>query len=248
MSTCWPIDEACCSDFAGYDSSVQDRATALAGATLRSLTLYQVGGCPITVRPCVTGSCGPSALWLTGSFFPVNWSGSWTNCVCVGDCLHNGLNLASLGFGGVVGPVDEVKIDGRVLDPDEYAIADTYLLRTNGQPWPSAQDMTLADTEVGTWSVTYLPAHPVDELGEYAAGILACEYAKACSGQACRLPESVVSITRAGIQMTLAPGSFPGGFTGIGEVDSYLRRWNPHGLKTPAEVYIPRSRAAAWRV
>src|SRR6478735_11762564 len=172
MSTCWPIDEACCSEFASYDTSVQERAEALAGSTLRSLTLYQVGGCPITVRPCVTGSCAPPAMWLSGAFYPVNWSGTWTNCGCAGVCIHNGLDLATLGFGGIVGPIDEVRIDGEVLLESEYAVLDTYLVRTDGQPWPRAQDMTQPDTEVGTWSITYLPAHPVDELGEYAAGIL----------------------------------------------------------------------------
>ena len=32
---------------------VQDRAPGLASATLRRLTGYRVGGCPITVRPCM---------------------------------------------------------------------------------------------------------------------------------------------------------------------------------------------------
>lgn len=53
MADCWPIDLACSAEeWARYSESVQERAKALAVQTIRRLTGYRVGGCPVKVRPC----------------------------------------------------------------------------------------------------------------------------------------------------------------------------------------------------
>lgn len=244
---CWPVDTGCCSGFDDYDVEVQDRAIALATTTLRALTGFQVGGCPRTVRPCTTGcdSMSGSAAFYDGSFYPLNWNGTWTNCGCGGGCIHNGIELPR-----PVGRVDRVTIDGVDLAEDEYRIIDgSILIRTNGEPWPTTQDMTKPDTEVGTWSITYLNAYPVDANGAYAAGVLACEYAKACSGGSCSLPSGVREIARQGVTMTITPGAFPNGMTGIRSVDAYIRVFNPFGLAVPSTVYVPgrRKRFLTWQ-
>jgi hypothetical protein len=43
----------------------------------------------------------------------------------------------------------------------------------------------------------------------------------------------VTQVVRNGVTVTLAPGSFPNGKTGVREVDAYLERWNPSGRRGP---------------
>ena len=238
---CWPIDEGCCSDWANYAPEVQDRAIAMATQTMRALTAYRVGGCPITVRPCKLGCVQASATWFyfNGSFYPTIVNGQWVNsCGCHSDCACSAMEQIALP--APVGEVEEVRLDGSVLSPSAYRVDNGHLLvRLDGGVWPTCQVMDAPDTEAGTFSVTYLNAYPVDGLGAYAAGVLACEYAKACSGAKCRLPSGVTDISRAGVTMTITTGLFPGGVTGIREVDTYLLRWNPNGLRMPPRVWSP---------
>jgi hypothetical protein len=235
---CWPIDEGCCDDFDNYAPSVRNRAKVLAAQTMRALTAGRVGGCSTKVRPCSAAYCdGAGVYWEQGYLRPVNWSGTWTNmaCGCLNACYHgNGIELQ-----GPVGRVDEVKIDGVVLAPTAYYVNGRHLYRTDGTAWPSTQNMTVPDTQPGTFSVTYLRAYPVDGLGAYAAGVLACEFAKACSGGKCRLPSGVTEISRAGVTMTIASGAFPDGLTGIREVDAYIMAWNPNRVRQASAVWSP---------
>ena len=240
--SCWPVDTTVCDELTSLDAAKRDVAVALAAQTMRALTGYQVGGCPGTLRPCsVACAAGsPGWHWVNGTFVPVNLSGTWVNvtCGCGWDCKHPA--GTSVRLPGVVSYIEEVKVDGVVLAPTAYRVDNGNLLvRTDGQGWPTTQDMGKADTEVGTWSVTYGTGVPVDALGAHVAGMLACEYAKALGGKACSLPKSVTTITRQGITMQITPGAFPEGLTGIPAVDAYIVRWNPYRLKTPPEVWTP---------
>lgn len=236
---CWPLDDSCCAEFATYPQDVQDRATALAGMTLRMLTAYRVGGCPVTVRPCRKVCEGYIPYYTGQPFGPYNWNGVWFNCTCGGQTCGCGA-LCQLELPRPIGAVEEVKIDGKVLDPWTYRVDEgRWLVRLDGECWPDCQDLALADTEVGTFSVTYLNAIPVDSLGKYAGGVLACEYAKACAGGKCRLPSGVTSVVRQGVSYEIAAGSFPGGATGIREVDTWIARYNPNHLRTQPAVWTP---------
>lgn len=236
---CWPIDQSCCPEFEDYDFDVQDRAVAFAGATLRMLTAYRVGGCPITVRPCRSVCAGWDPFYSPWAFSPTNWSGTWYNCVCRQDQCGCG-SLCQLELPRPVGPVSQVKVDGQVLAASSYRVDNgMWLVRTDGQCWPDCQDLAKPDTEVGTFSVTYLNAIEVGGLGQYVAGILACEFAKACTGGKCRLPAGVTSITRQGISMDLSMGAFPGGITGIREVDLFVATYNPNHLAMTPTVWTP---------
>jgi hypothetical protein len=238
-SSCWPVDLSCCADFDSYSTTIQARAKALAGATLRSLTAYRVGGCPITVRPCRSICSDASFAFGGGSFTPINWNGTWFNCTCNQDTCGCGA-LCQLELPRPVGTVSQVKVDGLVLDPSKYRVDNgRWLVRTDAGCWPDCQDLAKPDTAVGTFSVTYLNAIPVDALGQYAAGVLACEYAKACQGVKCRLPAGVTSITRQGISMDLVRGVFPDGLTGITEVDIWVSTINPNHLSMAPTVWAP---------
>jgi hypothetical protein len=236
----WTLDEGCLGDeWETAEPAVKLRATSLAVDTLRRLTAYRVGGCPITVRPEQESRCCyfiPDMLepWMRPG---VNEHGQWINCSNQRVSSRNEVALPP-----PVGRIDEVKVDGVVVPSTDYRVDDGRLLvwqGTGDAPWPQTQDVTLADTEPGTFSVTYLNAHEVDGGGQYAAAILANEYAKACGGRKCRLPSGVTSIVRQGITMEIASGAFPGGLTGIREVDAWIALWNPDHLSRGATVWSP---------
>ncbi len=244
-SSCpWPVDPACLGD--AWDDlahEVQERATLLASETLRRLTGYRVGGCPVTVRPCKASCAGVTLMpfYSGGPFFPhVTVGGMWVNsCGCTTDCSCEALCTVNLPT--PIGTIYSVKVDGTVVDPGDYTILRDQLTWIGGGdcPWPVCQDLSLADDQPGTFSVTYLNAWPVDTLGAYAAGVLAFEYAQACQGNKCRLPSNVTSLTRQGVTMDIATGSFPGGFTGIREVDAFIAIWNPAGRREQTRVWSP---------
>lgn len=244
-ATCWPFDFSCCPDWDSYSPVIQGHAEALAGMTMRMLTGYQVGGCPVTVRPCLSRCM--EGTWQqaivppgSGVFSPyINANGAWVNgCGCVRDCSCT--SLCEVRLPPPVGWVGQVTIDGAVLDSSAYRVDnDSLLVRTDGECWPTCQDMNVDIDEVGSFAVTYLNANLVDKVGAVAGGVLACEFAKACGTGKCRLPSGVTEIVRQGITMTIDTGLFPGMRTRISEVDAYLERWNPYGNRQAPTVYSP---------
>lgn len=238
--TCWsPLDTSCCAtEWDAYSPEIQQRAEALAVGTLRALTGYRIGGCPVTVRPC-RSVCAAAidGLMFGWNTVPINWSGAWFNCMCVEATCGCGA-LCEVELPGPVGSIEQVLVDGVSLDPSAYRVDEgRFLVRTDGTCWPDCQDLAQDTTAVGTFAVTYVQGLAVDTLGQYAAGLLACEYAKACSGAKCRLPGGVTDITRQGISMRIE--AFPGGLTGIREVDAYVAIVNPNHLTQPSTVWTP---------
>lgn len=200
-------------------------AEAYAGSTLRALTLYRVGGEPITVTPS-SPQCRRRTADLYGVLPDEHFRGCWCDhgsCGCA-DTPHVLLDAP-------VGRIDEVRIDGVVLPAEAYHVADgNKLVRTDGKSWPSCHGWN--------FTVTYLNAYPVDIMGSHVGGLLAMEFLKALRGdKKCRLPAGVTSITRAGISMEVKADMFDGGLTGISEVDAWVRQWNPHGQKVRTGVY-----------
>lgn len=243
----WPIDPACAGDeWDTLEPEVQDRALALASATLTRLTGGRVGNCPITVRPCK-----PAKAWAYGlpmfsegrAFYPTLLeSGAWINVGCCNTTACACTAVCSIMLPRPVTRVVEVKVDGEVVPPENYFLSGGNMLAWRGTgpcPFKASQDLSLPDTEPGTYSIKYLNTHPVDSVGACAAGILAMEYAKAAKGQKCRLPNNVTAVTRQGITMELAAGSFPDGLTGIREVDAFIALWNPGGLSASPRVWSP---------
>jgi hypothetical protein len=255
---CWPVDHSCTPDWGTlYDQTVRDRADALAIQTLRTLTGFRVGGCPVMLRPCRRSCEIPTYMTFplmgswgagTGGWWPVLVGGQWLNIGCGGCGRYDGCNcgrlceilftfdISSLAVTG------NVWIDGGVLDPSAYRVDNgNRLTRIDGECWPECQDLTKPVTEDGTFGVEVFSGIPVDGLGAYAAGVLAAEYAKACNGDTCALPAGVTSIVRQGVSLQIASegGAFPGGLTGIRVVDSFIRRWNPHALVEAPMVWSP---------
>jgi hypothetical protein len=248
-TTCYPVDWSCADPvwFEDLDPALQRRAEALAWSTLRALTAYQVGNCPMTVRPCARRCLQPSTWYDTGRTLldPTVRDGSWVNvsCGCTTPCSCS--YVPTVVLPGPVGRVDEVIVDGVVLDPSSYRVDNgNELVRTDGQDWPACQDMTADCGEPGSFCVTYVRGHVPDEVGCWVAGLLATEFAKACGGGKCRLPAGVTQVTRQGVSFTIASGAFPGGLTGMREVDAYVLGFNPNHLTQPPTVSSPDLRPA----
>lgn len=245
-ATCWPVDWGCYPDADDLDPVIRDRSEALAVQTLRVLSLGAVGNCPITVRPCAE-RCIPSGWtvapvtsgggWMQPVMLP---TGAWINVLC--GCRRSPCSCYSVSevvLPGPVGEVTEVLIDGATLDPTAYRVDNgNRLVRTDGGSWPFTQDMS-KDSGEGTFMVTYRRGAKPDGLAAYVAGVLAAEFAKACTGGTCRLPKGVTSVVRAGVSMEIATGNFPNGTTGIREVDAWLIAYNPYGVRVPAAVFSP---------
>lgn len=240
----WPMDPACLTpEWEALDDDVKYRAHALASSTLHRLTGRRVGVCPITVRPCKpTVACGvPYYDSPYGTFRPgMDLNGAWINsCGCTTPCGHQ--NICEVKLPAPVGRVDEVKVDGAVVPSTDYRVDGNMLVYTGAGDclWPSTQDLSASDSEPNTFSVTYLNAYPVDSIGAYAAGVLALEFSKACTGGKCRLPAGVTTVIRQGVTLEITTGVFADGFTGIREVDSYIALWNPNGLQRQSTVWSP---------
>src|SRR5262245_26071858 len=144
----------------------------------------------------------------------------------------------------------EVKIDGVAVNPDEYRLDEwRWLTRmrdpsnpTVPQLWPSCQILDLADTESGTFSVTYKAGIEPPLEGKAAAAALACELVKACTGGDCNLPSNAVRIVRSGGTIDkLEPLAIAllSGATGVPAIDSFMAAWNPNRLRRRPAVYTP---------
>lgn len=255
--SCIVADTSCCAAWDGFDEDVQDRAAALAADTFSMLTGYRVGGCPVTVRPCRRGCLG-ARTWATfpaptgvspmlsgtytGGWVPLLRDGAWVNLAC-GCGISEGCScthVCEVLLPGEVGRIDTVLVDGDEVERAEYRLdAPNRLVAVGDACWPLCQDMAALPDEPGTFAVTFTPGPLPEPSDEWAVGILACEYAAACTGGKCRLPAGVTSVARQGVSYTINPGVFPNGFTGIPEVDARVRRWNPHTLGSPSLVWSP---------
>jgi hypothetical protein len=271
----------CCSADVGSDVAVFDQAAVAA-----SMLLYELSGrrwaglCTQTARPCLT-PCGgwanlagfPSQAWGGGWGYNALGGWGWWSGEGSGLCGCQPLSAIDLpGYPAV--QIEQVKIDGVVLDPVDTDGDPTYRLdqwqtltrlwKPNGanpQPrfWPSCQNLALDDDQPGTYSVTYQYGVAPPLPGVLAAEQLACEIYKACAGQPCALPSGTTEVTRQGIRIQrlltqwnlqlsrfgLNPGSYT---TGMPLVDAFLSAYAPFGKRRRSVVWSPDIESPARRL
>ena len=242
--------------------TMRDEIEEAATAYLWNWTGKAYGLCEVEVRPC-RADCDATD-WTTyrgwagrpdpllpshgdgWAFAPALVGGSWRNVTCFG--CGDRCSCTELEAVVLPGPVDSivtVTIDGETLDPAAYRVDDRKtLVRTDGEAWPACQDLAADIGEEGTWSVRYRWGVPVPSGGQIAAGVLACEMAKAWNrDQSCGLPERITNqVTREGITVTILD-QFEGleaGRTGLWLVDSWVASIRqPHARST---VHVPGGR------
>jgi len=239
-------------------------------AYVASHILYELSGrqfpgvCTRTVRPC-RDSCGcwdsPSLglgpwAWTTAAFWSGGWGGGgwgWYDedgqtCGCGSESY---IRLA----GYPVREILEVKIGGVALaTTGEYRLDDRrnlIRLADVSDPaspidrfWPACQDLSLDDSQPGTYSVRYTWGADVPAIGRMAAAQLARELWKATpeGGGVCQLPTRVTRVVRQGITMEkLVPTAdlLRSGTTGLQLVDAFLATVNPSKMKRRSLVWSP---------
>jgi hypothetical protein len=147
--------------------------------------------------------------------------------------------------------VSEVLIDGDILADTEYRIFnDRYLQRLNNARWPRSQNLTLADTEDHTFSITYTYGADPPSLGVAAAAQIGCELWKQCDAGTCALPSGVTRVTRQGItidKLAFTSWGYREGrwATGLALVDAFLATVNPAGLQRRPVLWSPGKRQYA---
>lgn len=233
----WPlVEELSCPALADVSEDLRDALVSAATSLLWNWTGRVFSLSDLTVRPCrqdcepttYRGFAGiPSSLGINTPFVPVLIDGDFFNLTCQRKCKQ-GCGCTTTPEIGLPGPIDsitQVKVDGVVLPSSAYRVDNRrWLVRTDGESWPTCQNLTDDDTEVGTWSVSYLWGTPVPEGGKLAASVLSCEMAKAALGRDCSLPQRVQTVTREGVSIAVLD-SFEGleaGRTGLWLVDSWV--------------------------
>jgi hypothetical protein len=241
----------------GYETAVLNEAAAVASEVIYRLSGKQWTGPtgPVTVRPL----CRPSDMGERGWGNANMGMGiiSWGMC----NGMTAGANVAShfghsqprevdLGVFPVI-EVTQVLIDGVTIPSDEYELQDyrrlvRMLPTENATPtemygWPTAQRLDLPDTEVGTFSVTYMYGYSPPPGGVLAAKVYGQYIAKSISGDPNVLPIRTTSTTRQGVSTATVDVEdiVARGLTGIKIVDDWIGSVNPGKQKFKAQVYSP---------
>lgn len=225
-----------------------ERSEAFAWSTLAALTAYQIGQCPITVRPCALG-CLPAGYYQAapvrgghtgalpagtiGMMNPYITGGRWVNgCGCRTSCSCTALSEVILP--GPVGRITAVWVDGFQLPRSAYRVDNgNRLVRLDGDTWPVCQDMTRGDQD--GFSVQYYRGAAPNAMTRAAAGALAAEFYAGCEGENCRLPDNLVRMNRQGEAYEFSPTDFED----ILEVKAVVMIYNPYGLKSRPTVTSP---------
>jgi hypothetical protein len=228
-------------------AAVTGTAVQAASDVLYALTGRHLGTCSLTIRPCrqdCFGAGWPFLSWWQMGMYPrpIFYEGVWYNLTC-GSCT-DGCSCSVVEQALLPGPVagvTQVKVDGVVLAPTAYRVDNwRKLVRIDGGRWPTCNDLTKDDTQVGTWSVALTTGETVSTLGQMALGELATQFAKllACD-EDCLMPRAVQQVVRQGVTMNfLDPNAvFMGGRTGLYLCDMFIGVENPHALTQPSTVY-----------
>ena len=265
----WPVSYASCGTCEVLDALPPEEREMFEQAAIDMLwnvTNRLFGTCPVEVRPCSSGCesyAGNSTFWGRGPYpwaggglgqspwYPVLVAGQWYNisCGCTGPCTCAIEGPTALRLPGPVSEILEVRIDGVIVPPTSYRLDyQRILIRIDGGVWPVCQDL-LADPheDSNTFLVTYAHGIPVPVGGQLAAGVLACEMAKAaCNDKSCQLPQRLQSVTRQGVTMGFLDTfeDLDNGRTGIWAIDSWTASvTRPKTYSSVRSVDVPESLA-----
>lgn len=231
-----------CAELDALDEEPRTVVETMATSLLWRWTGKVYGPCETRVRPARSDCSGSTYRGTQPRWQPVLIDGAWRNVSCgyCGDlCLCD--RLYAVRLPGPIASIVDVTVDGATVDPAAYRVDDhAYLVREDGESWPVANDLTKPEGEEGTWTVTYTRGIEVPAAGKVAAGVLACEMAKALSGSTeCQLPQRIQTITREGVTVGVVD-PFEGleqGRTGIWLVDSWVASIT--GTKQRSRVFSP---------
>jgi hypothetical protein len=245
-SVSWPCIWPC--DISTESPAATGMAVAFASEVLWSLTGQRFGFTTVKLRPCREyrldtpfpdgwlpwpGAQSPLLGSSTG-YFGFVFGASCGSCASGCSCI------SEIKLPAPVHAITEVRVDGAPLVTGAYRLdGGRQLVRVDGSSWPMNNNLGLADTVVGTWSVTAQYGESVPTGAAIAVGELACEFIKGLGGQDCRLPRAVTQLARQGVTISLPDMStqFEKGMTGLFFADMFIKTWNPKGLRSRARAY-----------
>jgi hypothetical protein len=248
----WTIEPDC----GDVDPGELEKAVAVAVHVMWAATGRRYGACEVTVQP--QRKTRGAALYQVypvvatsgrGGWYPYILDGQWRN-PGAGD-LSCCSTTCEVRLQGPVSGIVIVNIDGEPIDASAYVVLDgDKLTRTDGGCWPACVNYSQQDPP--QFEVTYLHGEVVPPDVLDATETLACELAKAASGQACGIPAgNVRRIQRQGVEWEAVEVdlSTTHVVTGIRSVDMVIRAHNPYGLTARPRVLspdIPRVRQVTW--
>lgn len=254
VAACGPDDLGVGTDVTVLDDAAYDASYILWELAGRKFP----GECVATVRPC-RDKCGCWAGFGPSYIGPgLDWGwgydsivGFWSWFTRDGNRCGCGPDSTVLLAGFPVLEVTEVKISGEVVDPSTYRLDDRRKLVRLDDPgppvvhrrWPSCQNITLPDTEPGTFAVTYRWGGSPPPLGRMAAAQLARELWKSCQpGLTCALPSKVTKVVRQGVtyeKVITVASLLRRGSSGLPVVDAFIATVNPSGQRRAPLVWSP---------
>lgn len=234
---------ACAETLENVEDEVRERFENMATSLLWNWTGRVFGVCDEIIRPCYVPQgyrpstfegMGPHSVVGRFGWLPVYIDGGWSEVQC-GICLTAACACepsarVSIHLPGPAVEITEILIDGEILSSSAYRLdRGRWLIRTDGEAWPHAQDLVKNTSEAGTWSVEYQRGIPVPIGGQSAAGTLACElYRAAQSDPNCGLPMRLQTATREGVSIAVLDSfeDLKDGKTGLWIVDSWVASVN----------------------
>lgn len=252
MELVWPIVyPRPCSALDGLTKETRDLFERSAINYLWRWTGQTFGTVTVTVRPCKVAECRRDRFFGLEPA-PPRLRTARGRQVCGCGC-SGGRDTVRLP--GYVQEVTEVTLAGQTLppEPDTYRVDNhSLLVRQDGDVWPMCQCLDEPATAQCAWTVTYVRGIPVPEGGQLAAGVLACEMAKAFVGDGtCELPMRVKTVSRQGVELAVLDSmeDLADGHTGIWVVDSWVASVTKParpGQVFSVDVPRPRMRRQTW--
>lgn len=256
------VDTGCCPDWDSYSTEIQTAAAEYGALLIWAGTGRRFGLCTKTVRPCRRDceDCGGTwgYYWSEGTWMPYLLNGVWRNCYCgAGDGCGVCRPSCQVWLEPPVYSITSVYFSGSgIVDPSTYRVDDYQWLVRQGPAvtgagdtdcWPIMNNFNFPASGAGepfdnsAWQVTYQQGIPMPAVLSRAAGELACEYAKFCLGQDCRLPTRATSLSRQGITVSMVNVDqfLEDGLTGVITVDSVIRAFNPYRLVSRMKIATP---------
>lgn len=249
-----------CSPYDDYalDSALMNDFLEMASSILFYATAQQYNGeCVETIRPCTSRTLGmywpfPNPINISGRWYDGPGGSFYSACGCSrpNRCSCGSLAAIELPRSPIV-DVTQVKIDGVILAASKYRVdAYSQLVRTDGNSWPTTQDLSKAATEDDTFEVRYLWGRDAPSILVHATATLAGELYMSCNPEAfsgqCRLPRNIASIARQGVTVDFrtmegmfSPRKGRPIYFGIPEIDMALAVLNPFGLTGPSVILSP---------
>lgn len=244
----WNVNTDCCDEWNTYTDELQQAGAEYGALVVWAATGRRFGLCTRIVRPCGRTRQHPLAdgyYWADGTWFPYIFNGLWRNCAgcgagfgcctCEPACqVWLPAPVYSIPATGVTVGADIIPVDAWRVDNGQW------LVRTDGDCWPECQDYS-TDSGDSFFQVEYQRGLPVPSVLLRAAGELACEWARSCTGADCRLPQRVTSISRQGVSVSLPDVAqlLEHGLTGVQTVDQVIRQFNPYSLPSKMAIASP---------